>query len=451
VKDARLNEPISTIYHLYNGRRRPGPDALIRHPHWTRELLDRLGSPDDAFPVIMVTGSKGKGSTAYYLACILEAHGLSVGFFSSPHLLDNLERIRLNRRAISVLEFLDAYHEVKPALDQVLAAMPSTEYLGPVGAFAALACWHFRAKGVDVAVFETGRGARFDDVAEVHHEGAVITRILLEHKRELGPTKREIAWHKAGVVKPETRWLVAPRDPYLLPWLTQTTVEWHPDREMPVSQVQLTGSGLSFRVTADGRVYPAMVPALPRFAADNARHALLAAKRWLNQAFNMDTALGALRGARFPGRGDLLPTTPPVLLDGTVRRESADAVVAAVRAVGWDTGSVVSLIGVPADKDWVGVARTVERLGPLIFVPAKNPRLHFPPTPLARFPTARAVSTLAEAWAEVDAAHPALVLALGTQSFVADVLEFFRLGDALLDLGSLSAPELPTPAAAPLG
>lgn len=436
MKDPRLDDPISAIYHLYNGRRHRGPDAVVRHPEWTRRLLEELGRPDDACPAIMVTGSKGKGSTAFYLASILEAHGLSVGFFSSPHLVDNLERIRVNRRAIGVDAFLEAYRAVKPALDRVTALIPPDQYLGPVGAFAALAAWSFRAAKVDVAVYETGRGARFDDVAEVNHQGTVITRILLEHRQELGPTLSDIAWHKAGVVRSETEWVVAPRDPHLTPWLEAAGgVEWVLDTTVVgrTSPVEEGGIRFTIAMNRQGDPYPVSLPAWPRFAVANARQALLAAQRWLGPRFSLPTAAGALAHARFPGRGDLLPSTPPTLLDGAIRRESARAVVEAVQAAR-PGQRLASIVGVPANKDWQGVAHVLAPLGPLVFVNAKNPRLTFPRDPQVRFPGSRWAPNLATAWRWASISHADMVLALGTQSFVADVLEFFGWEDALLDL-----------------
>lgn len=435
MKDPRLDQPISAIYRLYNGRRRPGPDQVVRHPEWTRRLLEALGRPDDSCPAIMVTGSKGKGSTAFYLATVLEAHGFTVGFFSSPHLVDNLERIRVNRRAITPESFLESYAAVAPALAQLAAAIPDDQYLGPVGVFAALAAWHFRAQGADVAVYETGRGARFDDVAEVHHEGAIITRILLEHRRELGPTLADIAWHKAGIVRPETGWVIAPHDPHLTPWLAATGAEWLAD-DLRASRVAPAGpGGIQFTLTerAGGPAHHARLPALAAFAAANAVQALEAARRWLGPRFSWTVALEALRHARFPGRGDLLSTTPPTLLDGAVRRESARAVAAAV-AARFPGQRLASIVGVPADKDWAGVARVLEPLGPLVFAAAQNPRLHFPEAPHRRFPGSRLADTLPTAWRWANDAEPDLILMLGTQSLVADALEFFGLDEALLDL-----------------
>lgn len=449
VWDPRLNDPIARIYRQYNHRgepgtsRRHGPDAEIRHPEWTRTLLERLSRPDRQLPTIMVTGSKGKGSTAFYLATVLRAHGLRVGFFSSPHLVDNLERLRIDGRAISPDDFLAVFHSIEPHLDYLQAEIPRDQYLGPVGTFAAMAALWFLESGVDVAVVETGRGARFDDVAEWAHEGAIITTVLPEHVVELGPTLRDIAWHKAGVIRPETRWIIAPSLPVLRPFLA------HEDHDglfaehlwaesWPLSDVTVSQHGVGFILNSpDGRLV-GQVPALARFSADNARLALMAAARFLGPAFQPDVSLAALSSARFPGRADLIvPSSgPEVLVDGTVRRESAEAIMASLPHVMNNPRPIVPVVSVPADKDWIGVADRVAKFGPITFCNVTNPRLKFPDAPHRGYSGAVLRSCFQEAWPDLVRSSPpnALILALGTQSFVADVLRTLSRESDLLQL-----------------
>ncbi|MGC8489767.1 MAG: hypothetical protein ACP5QO_16320, partial [Clostridia bacterium] len=332
--DPRLDEPIGRLYRQYNRRPRGGPDDLVRHPAWTARILDLLGRPEDHFPVIMVTGSKGKGSTAFYLASILEAHGLSVGFFSTPHLVDNLERLRLNGRAIAPEQFLDVFSRLEPVLSQVESLLPGGQYIGPVGIFAALAALWYRDEGVDVAVFETGRGARFDDVAEVHHEGALITSVLLEHRHELGPTLERVAWHKAGVVRPETRWAVVVDDARLDRVLQAESraCEVQIEHAWTLSDIQVTVDGTRFSVRHGEMSERFYVPAFALFAAENARRALMAAHRFLGARFSAARAREGLLQARFFGRADLLDMAPPLLVDGSIHRNSVRSLLQGLSA-----------------------------------------------------------------------------------------------------------------------
>lgn len=419
------------MYEQYTAARRSGPDSRVRHPEWTDRLLDELGRPDRAFPVLMVTGSKGKGSTAFYLARALEAHGLVVGFFSSPHLLDHRERIRRNRRAIPPDALLAAFRRLAPAFAALRRRMPVGQYVGPVGILAAAAALWFADEGVDVAVFETGRGARFDDVARVRHEGAVLGPVFLEHRTELGETLADVAWHKAGVIRPETAWAVAADQPVLLRAARRQAAGRPvlPDSRWEIVAPGYDRDGVRATLLDDqGHPHVIHIPTWARWGADNARRALLAARGWLGPRFDWTVAVEALRDARMPGRAELLPTRPPVLLDGAVRRESAALLVEAARKAGLLPGRAVAVVGVPADKDWHGVAAAVAPWAPLLFARAANPRLSWPSRPDRAFPGSRSVDGFAQAWDLIrrDRPRPDLVLALGTQSFVADVLAHLR-------------------------
>ncbi len=442
--DARLDEPIGRLYRQYNRRPHGGPDDLVRHPEWTGRILDRLGRPEDHFPVIMVTGSKGKGSTAFYLARILEAHGLSVGFFSTPHLVDNLERLRLDGRAVSPARFVQLFRTLEPVLDAVERELPAGHYIGPVGLFAALAALWYREEGVDAAVFETGRGARFDDVAELHHVGAVITSVLLEHREELGPTLDRVAWHKAGIVRRETGWAVVVDDARLGGVLAREAAgrDIQLEHAWPLSDIRVTPAGTEFTTRTGGSAERFRVPALALFAAENARRALVAAHRFLGPRFSMERARAGLVTARLYGRADLLEGRPPMLVDGSIHRFSVRSLLQGLSSARLLRGRIVSIVGVPADKDWTGVAAQVSPLGDLFFAPAENRRLHFPVDPHLAFPQSRSFPNFQEAYRAALEETPDIILVLGTQSLVADTARVLDLAPTLLDL---AAPPTPVP------
>ena len=161
--------------------RPPGLDRDVRQPWHTRQLLDGLGAPDRLLRTIKVTGSKGKGSTARMIAGLLQVHGYRVGLFSSPHLVDFTERIRVDGKAISEPEFMEILAAVRPLADRLAADFAPREYFGPVGLVAVVACLYFARRSTDVNVFELGRGARYDDVNQMAGEWAVLTPVLWEH------------------------------------------------------------------------------------------------------------------------------------------------------------------------------------------------------------------------------------------------------------------------------
>ncbi len=161
-----------------------------------RDLLNRLGHPEQQFPIIHVAGTNGKGSVCAYLSSVLTAAGYRVGRYISPHLVDYTERICLNDQAISPEVLLAALHRVEAVLDPALAPPTQFEIL------TATAWSVFAEATVDIAVIEVGLGGRLDATNVCDQPLAtVITSLSLDHWQKLGPTLADIAWEKAGILK----------------------------------------------------------------------------------------------------------------------------------------------------------------------------------------------------------------------------------------------------------
>ena len=170
----------------------------------TRMICGALGNPERKFRSIHVVGTNGKGSTSFYLAGILRAHGLKAGLYTSPHLVSLRERIRVDDIPISEADLDRLLLQVKEAAEsasssQVALGKPALEptffEVLTVAAFL-----YYAEKGVDVAVLEAGMGGRLDSTAVAGGAMAVVTGIGLEHTEVLGATECEILKEKMGVV-----------------------------------------------------------------------------------------------------------------------------------------------------------------------------------------------------------------------------------------------------------
>lgn len=167
---------------------KPGLDTV-------RILAGAFGNPQDTYKIIHVAGTNGKGSTCHTLAAILHAAGLKVGLYTSPHLVDFRERIRVDGEMIpreEVASFVGRYRNMN--LDVVVD--PSFFELTTVMAFD----WFARC-GVDVAVIEVGLGGRLDSTNIVNAEIGVITNVSFDHCAQLGHTLRQIAYEKSGIMR----------------------------------------------------------------------------------------------------------------------------------------------------------------------------------------------------------------------------------------------------------
>ncbi len=171
-----------------------------------RELLDRLGNPHERLDAIHVAGTKGKGSTATMIASVLSAAGLRTGLYTSPH-LDRLEqRVVIDGREIAPDQLADLVSHVKPIVEEMdrRAERGGTYRRGPTffEITTAMAMLHFARSEVDLAVLEVGLGGRLDSTNVCRPLVSVITSISFDHTKTLGNTLAEIAFEKAGIIKP---------------------------------------------------------------------------------------------------------------------------------------------------------------------------------------------------------------------------------------------------------
>jgi dihydrofolate synthase/folylpolyglutamate synthase len=168
-------------------------------------LLKALGNPQDSLTCIHVAGTNGKGSTSHILAALFQSQGLKTGIFTSPHLVDFRERIKVNGEKI-------AEHKVVAWVNEVIPSL----FFGYDASFFeltfALALDHFNEQGCDVCIIETGLGGRLDATNIINPKLCVITNIGYDHQFFLGSSRQEIATEKAGIIKPFTPVLIAEKD-----------------------------------------------------------------------------------------------------------------------------------------------------------------------------------------------------------------------------------------------
>ncbi len=432
----QLNAAFEMIYRSFNQYGHQIASDEERHPEYTTQLLRALGRPDQALRNVMVTGSKGKGSTALLIARLLRARGSSTGLFTSPHLLDSLERIRVNGLMISETEFVKVFSHIEPVLRRLLEdQLPVGQYLGPVGIFAVMAAWFYRASGAEWAVYETGRGALYDDVACISHPYAVITTVLPEHVRELGPTLAKIAWHKAGVISPDTRVVVLGSRESVLQQAVDARCRqlgikpqllWA-DQRVKIDARRINDHGTQFDMRFhDGRFWQDMTMRQLGPIADNLALAVAVVEE-VAGPLSESQVREAASSARWPGRGEVLSQSPFLLLDAGVRPESLNPWLKALPV--FDR----VLLSVPDGKDRGGMVNLAQQHGKEIILTAcSNPRLRYQFDRAARQTKVTVISDVRRALDMTlsDLPPDARVFLCGTISFVADVYRY--LGRSVL-------------------
>jgi dihydrofolate synthase / folylpolyglutamate synthase len=182
---------------------RIGSAAVKKDLDNIKRLCSELGDPQDKFKCIHVGGTNGKGSVSHMLAAILQTSGYKTGLYTSPHLYDFRERIKISGEMVSETFVIDFTEKIKPLIEEI---EPSFFEISLAMAFA-----FFAEQNIEVAVIEVGLGGRLDSTNIIHPELAVITNIGWDHMNMLGNTLPEIAFEKAGIIKQNTPVVIGER------------------------------------------------------------------------------------------------------------------------------------------------------------------------------------------------------------------------------------------------
>ncbi len=294
-------------------------------------LMDRLGRPDQGLSILHVAGSKGKGSVCLLAEAMLGAMGENVGTFTSPHLERWTERFRVGGQEVESGELASAAEFVRPHVES-MRAVPG----GPVPTFfdatTAIALVLFADRQVDRAVIEVGLGGRLDSTNVVQSAVTVITQIELEHTDKLGSRLEEIAFEKAGIVKPGVPCVTGP-----LVEPAQRVVDAKAQEVgAPLARLgrefflkrktegQALGGSFDF-LEGDTRVESLALPLLGRHQFDNAALAIAAIHRLrgVNGQREHEGIRAGLANARLPGRLEILCEQPRVIVDAAHTEASA--------------------------------------------------------------------------------------------------------------------------------
>ncbi len=293
-----------------------------------RELIAALGNPERDVPAVRVAGTNGKGSTVAFLDSILRASGLSVGRFTSPHLVHIEERIVIDGERIPPEEFAELVGVVAEAsTDFPPGHQPS--FFETITAVALLA---FRRRRVDVGIFEAGMGGRWDATGVVDTRAALVTRIALDHERFLGSTVERIAGEKGAVAAAERPFLAARQKTEALRALEASAVErgarFHPAAQETEGEfrVERTGSRGTLRTLA--RTYDDLEVPLPgRHQLDNLALAIRGAEAALEELGlpdpDPDRVRRGVAATVWPGRLQWTTGEPRFLLDAAHNPDGA--------------------------------------------------------------------------------------------------------------------------------
>ena len=361
-----FHEAADYLFDLRRFAPRPGLDP-------TRDLLAHLGDPHEDLCCVQVAGSNGKGSTARMVERALREAGVSVGLYTSPHLDDARERVRVDGRPITesaVTEFVESFREY--ATDRATDGDSPTFF----ETVTALALWEFDRQDVDLAVLEVGIGGSLDATSVVDPMASAVTAVTLEHTDLLGDTVEEIARDKATVA-PADAPLVTATTGNALAAITDEVDDvvtvgeegWDHDPAPDVTVTYDGREGLEGAVTvggtgavgADGDAGEWTVEThLPLLGAHQARNAGVAAALVrqvgdrLDSSVPVDAVERGFRNAHWPGRFEVMGRNPLVVVDGAHNPGGCETTVDVLDSFDYKSAHLV--VGAMTDKDHRGIA-----------------------------------------------------------------------------------------------
>ncbi len=308
------------------------------------QLLERLGRPQLAFPVVHVAGTNGKGSVCATLAALLQASNLRTGLYTSPHLQHFGERIRVSGEMISESQMVALTEELRGCCDQI----PATFFEFTT----AMALEHFRQQRVDLSILETGMGGRLDATNVVSPVLTIITPLSLDHGAHLGTTLTQIAAEKGGIIKPGVPLILAHQEPEALAVLLDIAQE----RKAPVLlegrdfQMQTRGDLMDFH-GASLHLSGLRLALEGQHQRHNAALALAAWEclRAQGTALYEQTIPSGLSAVHWPGRLQWCGPDSRVLLDGAHNAAGARALATYLDGLG--DRSIHWVAGFKADKE----------------------------------------------------------------------------------------------------
>lgn len=310
-------------------------------------LLAAMGDPHEAYPVIHVTGTNGKGSTAQLISAALEAHGLTVGLYTSPHYERVNERIARNREPVGDDELGEAIGAVAAA-EQVAGVSSSYFEILTAAAFG----W-FAEVAVDVAVVEVGLLGAFDATNVVSADVAVVTNVGRDHTDGVGEWRRAIATEKAGIIEPTSHLVLGPVGGDVADVFLERPARdrWRVGTELLLDENLLAVGGRSVDLrTPHGSHREVFVPLHGEHQAMNALVALGAVEAFFDRPVDTDVLRAAWADVALPGRFEVVARRPMVVLDGAHNPEGMAALRATVDELS-PGGRRIVVLGVLEGRD----------------------------------------------------------------------------------------------------
>jgi dihydrofolate synthase/folylpolyglutamate synthase len=327
-----------------------------------RRLARIFGNPQDAFPSVHITGTKGKGSIAVFIAGILKEAGYCAGLYTSPHLVTPRERIRINNEMISEEDFAREAGTVQKKLMKEDPGFSPTFF----EIYTLLAFSYFKNRKIDFGVIEVGLGGRLDATNIITPEVAVMSPVSHDHTYILGDTLGEIATEKSAIIKEGSVCVSAPQKEEALAVIRERCKEVGSElvlvgKEITVDEVYYDSQNEVFTIRGALDTYEKCIShVIGKYQAANAACAAGIAEVMKKRGAHISprSIKEGIEKAAHPGRCEVVSKHPYIIFDGAQNRESASALRETLRR-NFAFDRLILVFGISKDKDIKGVCEEI--------------------------------------------------------------------------------------------
>ncbi len=326
-----------------------------------KKALKDIGNPEKDFKSILISGTNGKGSTSAFLESLLRNHNLKTGLFTSPHIVDERERWRVNSIPITEKSLKDYVEKLLPVIKKY--------NLTYFEASALIAFKYFADSKVDIAVLEVGLGGKWDATNVVYPEVSIITNISLDHTHILGDTLEKIAEEKLGISRENRPLIIGSNQEVLISKAFSKGIKDIYHYQKDFSYIKKDHKKFDF-IFKEISIKDLIVSLLGDRQIHNASTALagfLVYSKRRNLSYSVEKIRKAVESVYWPGRMELLEEEPPVILDGAHNIDAIQKTLKEVKGL-YPEKKLFILFSGMRDKDWKKISNLLAERGKIYFV-----------------------------------------------------------------------------------
>lgn len=328
-----------------------------------KQVLAELNNPHKDYKTIHITGTNGKGSVSHYINQILIDNDLKVGMFTSPYIVEFNERIQINNEYIPNKDLLELVNEINTVLEKINVSLVEFEFITVLGFL------YFSKKEVDVAVVEVGIGGYHDKTNVIHADTVVINNVGMDHAALIGPSLKDIAIEKSGIIKEKSKVILGKINQDVLNVFfekakNENAIIYHLKDNFDFKNIVQEVDGYKFDFKGNQEFKNIKIKSIAEYQIENVCVAIETCTIFLDDKLDENIVRKAVAKVTMEARLQIIKNEPLIILDGAHNVHAANALVSSLKDK-YPEEKIEFLVAIMKDKDFKHVLNIFEKVGPV--------------------------------------------------------------------------------------